>query len=97
MPLPQRNCRLRAPARQRGVAVLGWSGSPTHLVSVREQLGRVQSGQVEYLAACLPSGAPVGKMQVDYARQAGAGTLCQAAVHPVLQPCGIGALQAPDE
>jgi hypothetical protein len=34
------------------IAVLGWSGSPTQLVSVREQLGRVQSGQVEYLAAC---------------------------------------------
>jgi len=52
----------------------------------------VPSGQVEYLAACLPSGAPVGKMEVDYARRAGAVTLCQAAVHPVLQSCGIGAL-----
>jgi ribosomal protein S18 acetylase RimI-like enzyme len=35
---------------------------------------------------------PVGKTEIDYARRAGAGTLCQAAVHPVLQSCGIGTL-----
>jgi len=74
------------------IAMLGWSGSPTHLASVREQLGRVQSGQAEYLAACLPSGTPVGKLEIDYAREASAGTLCQAAVHPILQSCGIGTL-----
>jgi ribosomal protein S18 acetylase RimI-like enzyme len=74
------------------IASLGWSGSPAHLASVREQLGRVPSGEVEYLAACLPSGVPVGKAEIDYARRAGAGTLCQAAVHPVLQSCGIGTL-----
>jgi ribosomal protein S18 acetylase RimI-like enzyme len=74
------------------VASLSWSGSPAHLVSVREQLGRVASGEVEYLAACLPSGLPVGKAEIDYARRDGAGTLCQAAVHPVLQSCGIGTL-----
>jgi ribosomal protein S18 acetylase RimI-like enzyme len=59
---------------------------------VREQLGRVPSGEVEYLAACLPSGRPVGKAGIDYAGRAGAGTLYQAAVHPVLQSCGIGTL-----
>lgn len=74
------------------VASLGWSGSPAHLASVREQLARVPSGEVEYLAACLPSGLPVGKAEIDYAHRASAGTLCQAAVHPVLQSCGIGAL-----
>lgn len=72
------------------VASLGWSGSPAHLASVRDQLGRVASGEVEYLAACLPSGMPVGKVEIDYAHGAGVGTLCQAAVHPVLQSCGIG-------
>jgi ribosomal protein S18 acetylase RimI-like enzyme len=71
---------------------LGWSGSKVHLASVREQLGRVPSGEVEYLAACLPSGRPVGKAGIDYAGRAGAGTLYQAAVHPVLQSCGIGTL-----
>jgi hypothetical protein len=71
---------------------LGWSGSPVHLASVREQIARVPSGEVEYLAACLPPGAPVGKLEIDYADCAGAGTLCQAAVHPVLQSCGIGTL-----
>lgn len=74
------------------LAGLGWSGSPVHLASVREQLARVPLGEVEYLAACLPSGVPVGKLQVDYAERAGAGTLCQAAVHPLLQSCGIGTL-----
>ena len=70
---------------------LGWSGSQTHLASVREQLGRV-AGEVEYLAACLPSGKPVGKAGIDYAEHPAAGTLYQAAVHPLLQSCGIGTL-----
>jgi GNAT superfamily N-acetyltransferase len=71
---------------------LAWSGSPSHLTSVRAQLGRVPSGEVEYLAACPPSGLPVGKTGIDYARRPGAGTLYQAAVHPALQSCGIGTL-----
>lgn len=74
------------------LGALGWSGSRVHLASVREQIARVASGEVEYLAACLPSGVPVGKLAIDYVEHAGAGTLCQAAVHPVLQSCGIGTL-----
>ncbi len=71
---------------------ISWSGTPSHIASVREQLGRVASGAVEYLAACPPSGLPVGKIGIDYALQAGAGTLYQAAVHGALQSCGIGTL-----
>ena len=73
------------------VSSLRWSGSPVHLASVREELGRVPSGEVEYLVACLPSGKTVGKVEIDYASRASAGTLGQAAVHPVLRSCGIGA------
>jgi ribosomal protein S18 acetylase RimI-like enzyme len=71
---------------------MGWSGSPSHLSSVRAELGRVASGAVEYLAACTASDLPVGKLGIDYALAADAGTIYQAAVHPALQSCGIGTL-----
>lgn len=71
---------------------IGWSGSPSHISSVREEIGRVASGAVEYLAACTASDLPVGKLGIDYAVAADAGTIYQAAVHPALQSCGIGAL-----
>jgi len=69
---------------------LQWSGTASHLVAVRQELGRVTSGEVEYLVAAASAGLPVGKAGIDYARHAGAGTLYQAAVHPALQSCGIG-------
>lgn len=71
---------------------LQWSGGASHLLSVREQLGRVDSGDVEYLVAIAPSGLPVGKAGIDYTQHLGAGTIYQAAVHPALQSCGIGTL-----
>jgi ribosomal protein S18 acetylase RimI-like enzyme len=71
---------------------MGWSGSPSHLSSVRAELSRVASGAVEYLAACPASDLPVGKLGIDYVLTAGAGTIYQAAVHPALQSCGIGTL-----
>ena len=71
---------------------LEWSGSASHLVAVREELCRVQSGEVEYLVAAASSSLPIGKLGIDYARHAGAGTIYQAAVHPALQSCGIGSL-----
>lgn len=71
---------------------LRWSGTASHLVSVREQLNRVESGEVEYLVATTPSGLPVGKAGIDYTQHPGAGTIYQAAVHPALQSCGIGRL-----
>ena len=71
---------------------IGWSGSPSHLSSVRAELGRIASGAVEYLAACAASDLPVGKLGIDYAVTADAGTMYQAAVHPALQSCGIGTL-----
>jgi hypothetical protein len=36
-----------------------WSGSASHLVSVAKQLERAHRGEVDYLAACPPSGLPV--------------------------------------
>lgn len=71
---------------------LGWSGTPSHLVSVRKQLRRVETGEVEYLVAAATSGLPVGKLGIDYARHDDAGTIYQAAVHPAMQSCGIGTL-----
>ena len=71
---------------------IGWSGSACHIASVREQLGRVSLGEVEYLVACPPSGLPVGKLGIDFAKRADAGTMYQASVYGPLQSCGIGTL-----
>jgi len=71
---------------------LQWSGTASHLVAVRQELGRVTSGEAEYLVAAARSDLPIGKAAIDYARLDGAGTVHQAAVHPALQSCGIGTL-----
>jgi ribosomal protein S18 acetylase RimI-like enzyme len=69
-----------------------WSGSATHLASVAKELERARRGEVDYLAACPPSGLPVAIGGIDYAENPGAGTLMQLSVHPALQSCGIGTL-----
>lgn len=67
-----------------------WSGTATHLAAIARALERARLGEVEYLAACPPSGLPVGLCGIDYAKTAGAGTIWMLAVHPALQSCGIG-------
>jgi ribosomal protein S18 acetylase RimI-like enzyme len=69
-----------------------WSGSRSYLVSVAKALERARRGEVDYLAACPPSGLPVAIGGVDYARAPGAGTLWQLSVHGALQSCGIGTI-----
>lgn len=69
-----------------------WSGSAAHLASIARALERAGRGEVDYLAACPPSGLPVALGGVDYAKFPGAGTLWQLAVHGALQSCGIGTL-----
>ena len=67
-----------------------WSGSATHLAAIARALERTRCGEVEYLAACPPSGLPVGLGGIDYAKTSGAGTIWMLEVHPALQSCGIG-------
>lgn len=50
----------------------------------------MRAGTTDYLVACLPSGAPVGKGGVDYEQHPGAGSLTQFVVHGAVQSCGIG-------
>jgi ribosomal protein S18 acetylase RimI-like enzyme len=70
----------------------GWAGSALHLASIAAALERAVGGEVEYLAACPPSGLPVAVGMIDYAIHPGAGTLEQLSVHGALQSCGIGTL-----
>jgi ribosomal protein S18 acetylase RimI-like enzyme len=70
----------------------GWSGSKLHLASVARELERARRGEVDYLAACPPSGLPVAIGGVDFAENLGAGTLYQLSVHGALQSCGIGTI-----
>ena len=69
-----------------------WSGSAPTLAVMAAALGRVSNGDLEYLAACPPSGLPVGLCAIDYAKIPGSGTLWMLAVHGALQSCGIGTL-----
>ena len=68
----------------------GWAGTATHLAAIARALERARRGEVEYLAACPPSGLPVGLGAIDYAKAPGAGTIWMLEVHPALQSCGIG-------
>lgn len=67
-----------------------WSGGPTHLTAIAEALDRAGRGEVEYLAACPPSGLPVALGGIDFTKIPGAGVLWMLAVHAALQSCGIG-------
>jgi ribosomal protein S18 acetylase RimI-like enzyme len=67
-----------------------WAGSGLHLRNIAGQLERARAGEVDYLAACPPSGTPVAIGGVDYLKAPDAGTLWQLSVHPALQSCGIG-------
>jgi ribosomal protein S18 acetylase RimI-like enzyme len=69
-----------------------WSGTGTHLTAIAQALERTLLGEVEYLAACPPSGMPVGLGGIDYAKTPGAGTVWMLEVHPALQSCGIGTI-----
>jgi ribosomal protein S18 acetylase RimI-like enzyme len=69
---------------------IGWSGTPSHVRSVRDALDRVGFGEVEYLAVRAPDGRPVSKGGIDYAAHQGAGTFWQLATHPDLQGLGLG-------
>jgi ribosomal protein S18 acetylase RimI-like enzyme len=69
-----------------------WWVSARDRAQLGKTLERAQRGEVDYLAACPPSGLPVALGGVDYTLTPGAGTLWQLAVHGALQSCGIGTL-----
>ena len=74
------------------LADLRWSGPPSHLRNVSDQLDRVDLGEVEYLAVCGPAGLPIAVGGADLVRRAGTGRIYQLAVLPELQSCGLGTL-----
>lgn len=67
-----------------------WSGGVPHVASMRDQLARMDDGDVEYLVARAPDGTPVAKAGIDFAAQPGAGTIWQVVVHERLQGRGLG-------
>jgi ribosomal protein S18 acetylase RimI-like enzyme len=70
----------------------GWAGPATHRAAIARALERARLGEVEYLAACPPSGLPMGLCAIDYAESPGAGTIWMLEVHLALHSCGIGTL-----
>lgn len=86
------------PLQPEHLGSISWSGSRTHLDNVAEQLDRVESGEVVYLAL-FADDRPVCKGGIDFAKEAGAGTIWQVATMPVLEGLGlatrlIGALES---
>jgi GNAT superfamily N-acetyltransferase len=70
---------------------IAWSGGPLHPRYVGEALQRrATTGDLDYLAVCVPSDRPIAIGGIDYAISAAAGTLYQLAVLQPLQSCGIG-------
>lgn len=63
--------------------------SPSHDLSVKEHLEHVETGEVRYFAAALPSGAVIGKACADF-RGERAPQVTQASVHGLFQNLGIG-------
>jgi ribosomal protein S18 acetylase RimI-like enzyme len=74
--------------RRDELAVLGWSGSASHLENVAGQLERRRTGAVDYLVVRDLDGAPVCKGGIDYEEFSGAGTINQLATHPDLEGRG---------
>jgi ribosomal protein S18 acetylase RimI-like enzyme len=68
---------------------ISWSGSRAHLENVLQQLRRVASGEVEYLAVRASGAVPVAKGGIDFAKEPGAGTIWQVATHPQLEGLGL--------
>jgi ribosomal protein S18 acetylase RimI-like enzyme/Ser/Thr protein kinase RdoA (MazF antagonist) len=72
---------------------VAWSGGSLHPRYVAEALHRrAATDEVEYLAVCGSTGAPIAIGGIDFAVSLGAGTLYQLAVMPTLQSRGIGTL-----
>ena len=72
------------------LARIGWSGTKPEVRAVAEALGRVSSGEVEYLVVRARLGEPVAKAGITYTAHPGAGTVWQVATHPDLQSLGLG-------
>jgi ribosomal protein S18 acetylase RimI-like enzyme len=68
---------------------VSWSGSRAHLENMVQQLRRVGSGEVEYLAVRAAEGFPVATGGIDFAKEPGAGTIWQVATHPRLEGLGL--------
>ena len=64
-----------------------WAGS-----RLGRALERAERGEIDYLAACPPSGLPVAFGGINYLESPGAGSIFQLLVIDQLRSCGIGTL-----
>ncbi|HVV36333.1 MAG TPA: GNAT family N-acetyltransferase [Acidimicrobiales bacterium] len=67
---------------------IGWSGSPTRLRNVAEQLARMPSGDVEYFVL-RADGTSIAKAGVDYTKERGAATIWQVATRFEFEGLGL--------
>jgi ribosomal protein S18 acetylase RimI-like enzyme len=77
-----------SPLEAGAIHEITWSGSRSHLGNVARQLQRVDTGEVVYLIV-RADGLPVAKGGIDFAKEAGAGTIWQLATHPGLEGIGL--------
>jgi len=69
-----------------------WGWSDTHLAGTIESVKRAQSGEVDFLAVCPPSGIPIATGGVDFAKPSGVATIWQLSVDTALRSCGLGTI-----
>jgi ribosomal protein S18 acetylase RimI-like enzyme len=93
-PHPSLDIRVIDDLTEADLPAIAWSGGPGHLGSVARYLGRVASGEVEYLAVRLPGGRIVAKGGIDYAEHPGCGTILQLAANPTGHGYGTLLIQA---
>jgi ribosomal protein S18 acetylase RimI-like enzyme len=75
--------------RREEIDGMGWSGSPSHLDSMRRLLDRCDRAEAEYLVVRDESGEPVCKGAIVFDDVPGAGTIMQVATRPELEGRGL--------
>ncbi len=72
------------------LAEISWSGSRTHVQHVSDQLQRVSSGDVEYLAVRNAEGRALAIGLIDHVRHNDGSEIGQLSTDPALQGQGLG-------
>ena len=78
--------------REDDLPEISWSGTKTHVRHIAEQLRRVSSGDVEYLAVRDLRGRALAIGLIDHVRHRDASEIGQLSTHPSLQGRGLGTL-----
>jgi len=78
--------------QERDLTEIAWSGTPTHVRHVAEELKRVSSGNSEYIAVRNPEGRALAIGLIDHVRHEDASEIGQLSTDPAHQGQGFGTI-----